>query len=1150
MNDRRRLINSAVIATVTALVVFLPHLIRAPLIFPLVVQQLNRHLPGELEVQSCSLSWFAGASCEGVRYTDSRRALGLQLPRIRTDKGLATLLLAPQYLGEFTLSQPSLVFLQPSGGEVAVPDSGGSPPAMSDRQTPVSWWEQRSLRLNLNGGRILAEQGAENVPRVLARELTLRGDLSQGTVTYTLDCQSSQTTGQFHAQGFLNLPIAGQPFFPSLISQATLDVRSMEIEPLLELAASRLPTVPRGRGTLNAACRLHMTGIDDLEVEGMTSLQSLELTGGFLGEDQPRLDQARLTFKGSRHPLEGWRLSQLDLRSEPLSFSARGLLNRQRIDFSAQGEADLPQLSGGLPHLFAIHEQTTIRQGKLRFALTADGAPDKFNVKADCSGERLAVVQAGRPYAWDEPLTLHAAATAGSAGVHFSLLNFQAPFLAVEGQGGTGDFSLKATAELDRLFTELKKIFTLDVQAQGRLQLALGSNRIDPNQLRLRTELTIDNFGVKLGDQPLMPVHPFTLRGELVGSPWFLPQSGLYSLQLAVTAWPGAFDLEAAQLQAEAPVLPGKGMENCRIRTALDLERLATVGRALGGLRDTLHLQGLLQMEAQGVWHRAQLHLRQLTGELKNLVVAANGAPLIREPRVELGLEEQPLHLGALRLRKLRVVEGEQTTTSPEQAFCQIDLAPFALDLQHLRLRAPGKVLEVQGFFGSRHEKPHRAVLELRGLGGLHLLTPWWRQQGWLDGNVDAAGQATAALILRPTSGESPQPSDFSLTVQDLRVKQGKKVLLADPKVDLGVHFLPGSKGGEATKITRLDAQSSLFSFSGTGLAHTRKRPHLLELQGELQPRSAALQQLITSLVPGELSLQGVGKGTMLMSAPLHLPVDVKQVTLSGHLPLEGLRYQGVVLPAVHVPVELNRGTLELWVKGEISGGQVSLHPQWHQLDQEPALRLEPDSQVLHDVPITRAVLNLLPPLGCLVQAQGTIDLQVTRFHRPLTTTKRQADFAVVIDLENARPQAVQAFKQLLETAGLAEGPLRFRERQLACEGWNGAITCAPLRLAVGDRDIRISGSRRRNGTISYKVELPVNEQLARQAGVTVYGDFAATAEIGGTQAAPVFDQTQLLSGLAAQITAALPKPLADDPAQPGVPQGAVPAEAPSPVTN
>ena len=1141
MNHRRRLISSAAFAAVTALVFFLPHLLSTPGVFSFLVTQLSHRLPGDLQIASCSLRWSGGLACTGVRYVDVRQGIGVELPQIRTDKGLFTLLVAPQYLGEITLKEPRLEFLQPAvpNGSPHKDDASGA--ELSGQQLPISWWEERSLRLHLHNGQILVHRGGESPSQVLARELSLSGDLASGTANYVLDFQSDQTGGQFHAQGFVNLPVAGQPFFPSLISQSTLDVRSLEIGPMLALASSRFPKMPQGHGMLTGACTLNMAGVDNLDIKGLVGFNDLHLIGGVLGKDRPELKQARLIFEGSRHPVEGWRLSQLELHSDPLSFTGQGLLDQQRIDFTGQGAADLAQLTQALPQFFAIHQQTLIQQGQLNFSFQATGTPDRIRLQTDCETKRLELIQADRPYAFDNPLALHVAATVHSSGVRFDRLQLQAPFLTVEGQGGAEDFSLQATAELEHLFAELDKIFALQFHALGRLDLALESARLDTERIRLTTRLAIDGFGVEFEGRTLLPKHPFSLTAALIGQPWFVPGAGLQAMRVDADGWPGELHIDADQLNNE-PRDSGKGSgENSRIQTVLDLARLEQIFRAIHGQAGDVHLQGRLQAETRGVWQQQHMRLHHLVAQLNNVVLTAGNAVMLRESKVQLGAEQGPLNLGPLNLGALQVVESKRSEVSIPSSFCRIDLDPFFLDLHHLRLRAPDKIVDLRGFIGKSLGKREQPQLEVRALVDLHQLTPWFKQQGWLADTFDMAGRTKAILTVSPKSEKNePQTTDLSIQVTDLSLHEGKTLYATDPKLSLELQLQAAGREQQAIKIARLAVQSSLFSYSGAGLAHTRQTPPLLDLKGQLQPSVAAVVKLIKPLVPGEVSLATVKSGDVLISTPLFLPVNMEQVTLSGQQTLENLRYMGVSLPAATVAIDLNRSTLGMQITGSSSGGLVNLQPRWQHEGGHLLLRLPPESQVLRSLPLSRDVsrelMRQLPPFGALVDITGTVGLKMHRFFLPLTDKKRRPDFAAVIDLEKARPQPVLAFKKLLETAGLSTQSVRFQERELVCEGWNGSITCAPLRLAIGEQAISISGSRRRNGRIAYKVELPLTPSLTRQAGVAVYGPFTAVAEISGTQQVPVFDQAQFFTGLAAQITATLPQPLAKSSDQAGSP--------------
>lgn len=1137
MNHCRRLIATVVVLAIPALVFGLPLLLSRSSLVVGLAEKIHPRLQGRIQVQSCSFHWLGGISCDGVQYRDPQLNLEVHLPRVRSNKGLLTLVLAPHYLGELTVERPKLVFHPRTGlAQVDSPPAASNPLPQNANQRPVSWWERWRLQLNLQGGRVVAAQSDGTSAKVLAREVNLQAGLAQGTVTYALAFRGQEAHGHFRAQGFVNLPNPGQPFFPSLVSRSTLDIAHLEIEPLLELAAARMPRIPRGKGVLDAACRLHVAGSEQFALEGDTSLRGLELTGGVLGADHPVCDELTFRFQGNRHPVTGWQLTALELHSQPLHLSARGVLDRKRADLTAHGEANLAQLAAQLPHLLAIHAQTSVRQGRLRWGLRAIGPLESLGLKADCTTDRLEVIHAGHPYTWNNPLVLQAEATLNSRGIGFTELRARAPFLTVDGRGGREAFTLEATADLDPLFEELARIFTLDLRAKGRLDYALSTQLLDDDQVRVESRLGIENFELSRSGKSLLPPHPLSVRATVIGAPWFALRDGLHSLRVEGEGWPGTFSLRADDIQA-APSPETAAPANCQINGRLDLQRLTPILRSLQPEPPRLQAGGMLQLEASGQWRRQHLLLDRLKGDITDFVLVGTDVPLFREPRLRLGLEGGPLSRGRLNLGELRIVAGGDELPSREPAFCRIDLEGPEDEVRHLRLESDQGVAVVHWSVKGQPGKPPHARLELQGLGQLAPMTAWARQRGWLGPGLVLAGQARFGMIRRFFLDPGAAETELTASIQNFAVMKGKKPLVSDPGVRLDVRFSPTSEADGAEKITRLGLTTSRFSLTGTGVAHTGENPPRLELQGELRPTPAALTPLAATLVPGDLVIRDPVKGPFLFSGPLRLPLDLSQMILSGRFPVDALRYRGLRLEDVTVTADLNRGLLRLPLTGRMDGGQVDVRPQWQQEEAGWLLTLPPGSQVLRDVPVNRAMttglLHLLPPLGCLVQATGTISVTCTSFRLPLTRRSGQADFAVVIDVEKARPRAVQALREVLAVAGLTNQPLRFKERELVCEGWGGSITCAPLRLEVGHRDITITGSMRRNGDLAYRVELPVNEALTRQARVSVFGRFAAVAEISGTRAATLFDQQAFLAGLAAQLTATLPQPQPNQSRQP-----------------
>ncbi len=107
--------------------------------------------------------------------------------------------------------------------------------------------------------------------------------------------------------------------------------------------------------------------------------------------------------------------------------------------------------------------------------------------------------------------------------------------------------------------------------------------------------------------------------------------------------------------------------------------------------------------------------------------------------------------------------------------------------------------------------------------------------------------------------------------------------------------------------------------------------------------------------------------------------------------------------------------------------------------------------------------------------------------------------------------------------AGLTNTAASVQERELVCEGWGARYLCA---APSGGRSSGHHHHREyaRNGDLAYRVELPVNEALTRQARVSVFGRFAAVAEISGTRAATCLTNRPSLQ-VWGPMTATLPQP-------------------------
>jgi len=1062
--------------------------------------------------------------------------LHLSIPEISTDKGLFTLLIAPGYFGEVTLAQPILSIAQPTAYQPEKDPPKKDSSAEEAQQIPISWWEQRSVRLRIDGGVVRSEEHPGNTAQILAQDLSLDGDLAAGTVNYRLTFQGDQTGGEFHAEGFLNLPIAGQPFFSSLVSQSTVSVHAMEIEPILSVLAGLFPRVPQGHGTLNGEGTLYMAGIKDLDIKGEALLESLELSGGGLEKDQPRFKRAQLVFAGKRHPFSGWHLSRLDLTSKPLSFTAKGILDQQHVDLRGQGRAELPLLSAALPHLLAIHQATRVDKGSLNFFFQAQGKPSQIELQATCETRKLELTQDAQVYRWEEPLSLQLQALVLPPEVQLRALALRAPFLEIKGEGEAKNFRLRASADLNGFFSELDKLFALPLHARGQLTLSMASQRMPTGLITRSSDLQIENFELKLHDQPLMPQHALTVQAQLSGAPGYTHWQDLFAGELKVKGWPGAFSLTLRQGQENSLVSPQKDKGGCQLDMSMNLARVQSVVEAWTGQQRAIRLEGRLEALSEGRWLKNRVHLHEVTGHIDHLALVKDGLRLFGAQHVALSREQTPLHLGTMHLGPLQVVHKELLSSQPPSDYCSLNLWPLRLDLNHLRLRSPQMTADLGLLTGSN--KASR--LSLNAVSEVSLLAPWWRQQGWLDASATVHGRAKGSVIVKARNGEHSQTTEVTLSLKNFQVEQNKEPVLVEPEVHLACILEPRAARERSYTVTALKLQSTRGTFTGAGLAHYGRVPTLLELHGELHPTEEWTARLLDTLISSQVYLTQIDAGSIFVSLPLHLPLELNQLTLSGELPVHGLGSLGVRGGEAILAVELNRSILRAQVREGNRPERFFFRGEWHQDGDGYILTIPEGTQLLEQLPLTREVadgfLAQLAPFGTLLTATGRVGLRVKRFSLTLNKAGRRPDFNLILDLRQAHPHAVGALKQLLDTAGLGTASLRFLERELVCEGWNGSMTCAPLRLRSGSADLVITGSKRRNGRINYAVKLPVTQPLLKHAGISALGQFSAIAEISGTQSRPIFHPQEFFQGLAAQITASLPKPLSrsepEEPAQ------------------
>lgn len=1132
MEKRKKtfVVMTACLAT-AGLFFLLPSLLALPVVREYVQELISRRLSVSLTVQSCSLGWWQGLRCQGLQYQDPARGIRAWVPGLGSDKGLLLLLLAPRYLGEITVSQPRVSFLPlPAAAApfvpVAAPPPSGPP-----------WWEQLTCRFRVLQGRVEFDQGSEARQEV-AREIELAGSLAEGAIDYSLAFRSGgHQQGVFRARGVVNLPTARQARFDSLISRAEVEIKDLELTSFLELAASR-GDFPRGGGVLAASGKVVTTGTEELLVEGETSLRGLHLTGGFLGQDHPAIDQLQCTFKGSRQEKTGWQLTTLKLASDPVRLEASGGFDQVASSLTVQGSLNLPVVAAQFPHLLALHGETRVQQGTVDFSLDLSGRPRDLELKATCRTGQLAIVHRRQPYSWDTPLTVVAEVGHHQGRTTVHTLRARTPFLDAQARGTIEDFTLRATADLGRMSGELAKLFVLSYQGQGKLTLT-GSSKVQADgRYRLDTRIGIDQMALTRDGVAVLPAHGLTLTGQASVLPPLSPAGPLRDLRVEGDFWPGKFSF----FSQDSPTGAEPGGFPYGANGVFDLERLSRFCHGLAGRAPSLRWAGAFSFDSAGSWGDNRLLVSSLAGRIDRLAVSGDRYAH-KEARVRVALANTGVVQGLpVAVRDLQLADNWEEFTARQQPSLLIDFHRRRLDLRHLRLeasavRSRGSLLLADW---RRPGQELNAASESDGDGAF--LAGLLKAGGWVPADLALKGR-TRVNLSASIDKDQEMVSQLAVAMGPMELFRAQKKWLAGPQLALKARVV-GTLGGETPlKIGGFSLQTPLLTLAGTGLVQ-RRDPVTLELQGTLRPDLGALSPLLTPIIGQKVVMTGRQEGSFLLAVPLRSPDALAQLTLAARVPVDSLRYRGLELRRLELPIDLDRGRLQAVIDGEVSGGRVRLTPQWTFAPHRTLLSLPAASQVLAQVGLPQPMIDPLlaslhPLFGPLARPKGKVDLRLEGFSWALAKSGRSyPEYTATLGLAEVEFRPTGVLRELLQLGGIEAETLQVREQELRCPAREGRVSCPPLHLLAGEVELSLGGSVGKQGALAYQLQLPLPASPATGIGSSAPSRGTITAAITGTLGAPVVDRQTVQAAMTAALprppVAPAPPPATDSPRPPG----------------
>ncbi len=524
------------------------------------------HLPGEMRVESWSLSWLGEQRLDGVVYTDLQSGMQLDAAGLTVSKGLSSFLLDRGNLGTITLSQPSIQITLPEPSQEDEKTSQTSQPGKSPPQEtlpesqPPSAPGAPAIAFPPISGLLLVEQGSIAVVRSgataepIAKDVTMKIDVTSATdpITYELALASSKGTGVVSGQGQVLFGTTGIEL-SSIQPAGELRITDWEISQLLGLAAA-YAALPTGDGILNSTINFGGELNQGFNLDGTIDLTNLQLSGGPLATDRPSVNKATIDFSAVTRT-ETVELSSLKLSSPLASGNLTATIgDGGAVQFNSDLRIDLPEVSRQFPHSLGLQEglkisggmlelqaNTTIKQGESRFTTTAS--------IAGLAGDR-----GGKHISLDEPFTFDLTGQQSKDSLSLEHFAVKSSFLNGQGRGDLSDLQINIEADLKTALNEISKFISLqDYQAAGRLDLSVEARRKDEKTVGLTARLGADKLVVKQGKTVLIPENPLNLGAEatLLLSPDF-SFGGASEANLNYQTWLGQGSVAGKELILDA----------------------------------------------------------------------------------------------------------------------------------------------------------------------------------------------------------------------------------------------------------------------------------------------------------------------------------------------------------------------------------------------------------------------------------------------------------------------------------------------------------------------------------------------------------------------------------------------------------------------
>lgn len=1109
---KKRYVVLAMLAAAFLLVALAPYLLSTGPVLRFVVSAVDKRLAGSLSVDSWLVGWQQGILCQQVVYTDDLRGILLRIPRLTSTQGLLELALAPHNLGLVVADSPQLeiradVPATPGGAEKRKGHFAGLQP----------FWNSLIAELEIRAGQatvFLADP--ELAPGI--RNLSLSATVDSGIVTFTLDARALNDQGSAKATGTLNLPAGREGGLDTLIADASLAVNGLQLRDLLTVAGKNV-SFPVGEGVLSADLRFKAVGLKGLEISGHAELGDMSLHGGFLGDDTPSFAKVRLDIDDGKWAAAGWSVGSLELASDAAHLSGSGRNGADRLKLAGKGRFNLPVLFAQFPGLCRLRETTLVETGILDGALDLEIGENKRRLDLRARMDAFSGLAGDQEFAWAGPVVilLNGERTGDDFRVH--ALKLDSPFFQIDGRGDLHSFVLDASADLTQAFGDIGRLFSLEWDGSGQLDLAVkGRGEAEGNgRLKIETDMEVSDLTLRREDELVVPRDDFSLLSSVsIPLPYSESAAGAVDLQFALSSWLGETFLT---MNGEKPE-GGPFHASYSTDTSLNLASATGLLHALELLPGAARVAGDMQIQAVGRVTPHELEVREFSGEVGNLTLVREDVSFAdQQVRMEI-LQSINEEIKTVTAHNLIVADSREKFFRTGGGSNVVNFAGRSLFLHNLSLTSATGTFTLAELLVPDWRTPFVGLEgDLAGTFDLAQLAGLLRGATVLNKEMDFAGTGQLALQAK-AERQGGQEVTAELRLDDVSLVRQEEKVPVSRELLLGARLSRQTLEGDVA-IRELRLQSDPLEVAGSGSISGDDARRKVELQGRMTP---ALERISTVLRDGfgfDLQLAG-GQGESFLAQYVLAPGDEDSggMSLVTSLHADRLEYQGIKVRSLHIPVSLEKSGLHLEVSGQLDGGKLVVIIDTDLAGSPATFTMPANSQILTGVQVEKPILDgmlssLHPLFGTLTRPSGRIDLRLDSFSWPGKGGQgKAATFAAVTDLRELSLESSEVLREILTLFSLENEKIELHDSELSCAGQAGRIVCSPLRVKLGEADMVISGSTGPDGTLDYLLEVPMTRKLGSEEGYQFLQGATVRVALRGTVKSPVFDRARTLTAV------------------------------------